>query len=183
MYAVDVLWYNGLMNLWELPKDYLATIKARIESRYEITENGCWEWTGWRFPYGYGSIAIKSKARGAHRVYYQLVNGFIDNELVIDHLCENPPCINPDHLEPVTIGENTLRGVNISATNKRKTHCLRGHEFNENNITWRGDARICRACNRVRCARRDKERTLEYHAKGLGAKGKPLKRKVDYRFQ
>lgn len=166
-----------------LKPDYLASIKERIESRYEITEDYCWEWTGWRFPYGYGGISIRSQMQGAHRVYYQIINGFIDDDLVIDHLCENPPCINPDHLEPITLGENTLRGRSMTAENKRKTHCLEGHEFTPENTTMRGTSRICRACNRVRCVRRDKERTLEYHSRGLNSKGKPLKRSIDHRFK
>ena len=148
-------------------------------------ENGCWEWQGYKFGYGYGGITVMRKPRTVHRTYYQLVKSFIPENMVLDHLCKNPPCFNPDHLEIVTHKENTLRGSGITANNAQKTHCPQGHEYDsKNTLGYKGKVRrICGACNKIRCARRDKERTLEYHAKGLNAKGKPLKRKIDYRFQ
>ena len=70
----------------------------------------CWEWHGGRGRYGHGVFSIGSKVIPAHRYSYQIYKGKIPDGLVIDHLCCNPPCVNPEHLESVTPHENVLRG-------------------------------------------------------------------------
>lgn len=88
----------------------------------------------------------------AHRVAFELIRGCIPNGLVLDHLCRNRGCVNPDHLEPVTFRENIMRGVGYTAQQARKTHCRHGHEFTvENTYVWRG-GRICRTCRRIQTA-------------------------------
>jgi len=69
----------------------------------------CWIWTGTRFPNGYGCFKINKKSVGAHRVAYELQKGPIPSGLTIDHLCCNKLCVNPNHLEAVTLGENRRR--------------------------------------------------------------------------
>jgi|SRR5579863_806996 len=74
--------------------------------------SGCWLWMGSCLPFGYGQI---SQGRGlnpgrAHVVSYKHFVGLIPEGLVLDHLCRNPSCVNPMHLEPVTRGENVRRG-------------------------------------------------------------------------
>lgn len=89
----------------------------------------------------------------AHRWGYERFIGPVPPELHMDHLCRNPGCVNPAHLEPVTPGENVLRGVSFSALNKRKTHCMHGHEFTEENTlrySYNGyHKRACRICKRA----------------------------------
>lgn len=115
---------------------------------------GCWLWTGAQHPAGYGHIKIAGKVEAAHRVSYEMAHGPIPDGLVIDHLCRVPACVNPDHLEAVTLVENTMRGEGYMAQQARKTHCKHGHEFTiANTYRWRS-ARICRACARTRSARR-----------------------------
>lgn len=173
----STLSYNRFMQLLNYPQDYLDGLKKRMESRFKVNEEtGCWEWTAGKFPYGYGKISVKHRSIGAHRVYYQLTKGQIEDGLVIDHLCRNPSCINPDHLEPVTQWENNRRGIGISAENLVKTHCKHGHEFTpENTWTFASDPkrRKCRTCELAGMRRRDKERALRRAKLGLTTKGTP----------
>lgn len=130
------------------PLPVLIFRRARVD---EAT--GCWVWTGAKNALGYG-LACKpgfKRTFRAHRVAYELLRGPIPDGLVIDHKCRNPSCVNPDHLEPVTQGENVKRG-RAGWQNKIKTHCVNGHEFTaENTVFLRGtEQRQCRACGRDR---------------------------------
>lgn len=125
----------------------------RFENKYiPVTESGCWLWTGATGKVGYG---IFNKGRkdfvAAHRYSYELHKGSIGEGLTIDHLCRVRCCVNPDHLEAVSLRENIIRGESPSAHHARQTHCLNGHEFTFNNTyRFRGKARICRQCRNHR---------------------------------
>lgn len=116
----------------------------------------CWPWQGPRNPAGYGIFFVypggsRQVNRPAHRYAYEAEVAPIGDGLVIDHLCCNPQCVNPAHLEPVTQRTNVRRGATNPATiNAAKTHCKRGHEFiPENTYVYRG-GRSCRACGLLR---------------------------------
>src|SRR3990167_5623746 len=94
--------------------------------------NDCWLWKG-ADTQGYGHFKTKGKYLLAHRFAYETIVGLIPAGLTLDHLCRQRACVNPLHLEPVTRGENVLRGIGRSARNARKTHCIRGHPFDEAN--------------------------------------------------
>lgn len=83
-------------------------------------EDDCWLWTASHDHLGYGRFYVNDLKRktGAHRVAYELVIGPIPPRLVIDHLCKNPPCVNPKHLEPVPQYENICRGSSHSHPHK-----------------------------------------------------------------
>jgi hypothetical protein len=82
--------------------------KTPLESKYRVNEaTGCWEWVAAKSRSGYGYLGRKR----AHRAVYSLYRGSIPDGLVLDHLCRNTCCVNPDHLEPVTTAENTRRGL------------------------------------------------------------------------
>lgn len=113
--------------------------------------DGCWIWNGKKARNVYGGFYFLGKWLMAHRVSYEHFIGVIPEELVIDHLCRNKLCVNPDHLEAVSGTENTLRGIGPTAINAAKTECIWGHEFSEENTRVdKHGYRICRTCQRVR---------------------------------
>lgn len=121
---------------------------TRFDDKY-ITEpnSGCWLWFA-ATQNGYGVIKRNGRFVGAHRVSYERYKGPVPAGMVLDHLCRVPCCVNPDHLEPVTIGENISRGDNH---HRRKTRCKRGHEFTpENTLILSTGSRACRACAKTR---------------------------------
>ena len=109
----------------------------------------CWLWTGQLNNKGYGLFSINGGKRAAHRVGYEMWVGAIPAHLVLDHLCLVKRCVNPAHLEPVTVAENQRR---MGAT---KTQCKYGHAYTEENTyrSPRGERR-CRECSRERDRRR-----------------------------
>jgi hypothetical protein len=123
----------------------------RLLSRVQRdSESDCWIWTAGVTSNGYGRIRVGGADLRAHRHAYEVFVGPIPDGLVIDHLCRTPLCVNPSHLEPVTVRENTLRGVGRTARNAAKTHCLRGHEFTPENTYWYRGGRHCMECRRAR---------------------------------
>ena len=138
---------------------YGITLEDRFWGYVRKTK-ACWVWLGGTGQ-GYGKFAVKQntcKTVRSHRFSYELIKGPIPKHLIIDHLCRNKLCVNPDHLEAVTCRENTMRGIGPAAINSRKTHCKRGHAFDkQNTYINKKNQRICRTCNRVRSLAR-------YHA-------------------
>jgi hypothetical protein len=113
--------------------------------------DGCWEWIGPRWK-GYG-VAMVKVAGGwrvvrVHKVAYAALVGPVPKGLVLDHLCRVRHCVRPDHLEPVTPRENTLRGCGATALNARKEVCSKGHPLAEENMTPHATWRRCRTCQR-----------------------------------
>lgn len=109
---------------------------------------GCHTWVGHRDKKGYGKFMLRGKCKRAHRVAYEHYCGRIPDGLMLDHLCRNPSCCNPDHLEAVTNGENVRRGAHQG---RAKTHCPAGHPYAGENlrIGVKGERR-CRACQRTK---------------------------------
>lgn len=82
----------------------------RQKSMPERLAMPCWDWGRARDGAGYGAIWYEGRVQGAHRWVYEQLVGPIAKGLDLDHLCRNPRCVNPDHLEPVTHAENIRRG-------------------------------------------------------------------------
>lgn len=119
----------------------------------------CWEWVGNKSTDGYGRFYAEGKYYGAHRYAWTMLVGPITEGYELDHLCMNPACVDPDHLEPVTPEENRRRkqsdGSKIAA--QRRTHCKRGHLLAGDNLkkvppsiqTKCPTARLCRECGKI----------------------------------
>jgi len=134
----------------------------------KITINDtCWEWAGTKNHGGYGLFYFNKKSVFAHRFSYEQYKGKIPNGLELDHLCRNPCCCNPAHLEAVTHKENVQRGMAGFVTglkNIQKTHCPWGHEYNDTNTHIQSkNNRICKICRRIRVKKI--QQTLEFKAK------------------
>jgi HNH endonuclease len=120
---------------------------AKEQFPIQLDENGCWLWRGAKTKDGYGYWTGTGTLFFAHRQMFKAAKGSIKPGIHLDHLCRNRGCVNPDHLEPVLSRENVLRGNGPSAINARKTHCKRGHPFNEANTLIRKDgSRRCKTC-------------------------------------
>ncbi len=79
---------------------------------------GCWIWQGAKISTGYGHLRVQGKNVLSHRYMYEKVKGEIPGGLELDHLCRNPLCMNPQHLEPVTHAENCRRGKRVKLTHR-----------------------------------------------------------------
>lgn len=130
-----------------------APLRVRIERLREVNEEtGCWDWLGSFRGGGYARMSVKNRVVPAHRVSFEVFRYPVPNGLVLDHLCRDRGCVNPWHLEPVTIGENTLRSPTApSALNFLKTECKNGHLFTKENTYLRPTGgRSCKTCRATR---------------------------------
>lgn len=124
-----------------------ASIQERLSLHRRVQADGCWVWTGSKTS-GYGRIYLDKSQKFVHRVSYEHYVGPIPEGKHIDHLCRNRSCFNPDHLEPVTPQENTLRGESVGAKAVRSGACGRGHARESWGVK-RGPRTECRLCRIV----------------------------------
>ena len=138
--------------------------KVRVDAT-----SGCWVWIGAMFRSGYGNFYLptsegKPRNMSAHRASLILHGTEVPTDLTVDHLCKNPSCVNPEHLEVVTQWENNRRGDGWSGKHLRQDECIHGHPFTpENTIikpatATRRKRRQCRACTQLNQRRYDAAR-------------------------
>lgn len=129
---------------------------------------GCWLWFGGiRNELGYGNFrATTKRAELTHRHSYSVLVGSIPEGMSIDHLCNTPCCVNPAHMEVVTLAENSRRqaeGIRSNPSRRaeqiqrglasRGTHCSCGRPYDRRN----GTSQVCSHCH--------SERMKAWHAK------------------
>ena len=139
------------------PERIFGDDEARFWSKVDKpSPYSCWEWIGTLDQYGYGEFKVNGKGQRAHRWLWLHTYGPQSADgLDLDHLCRNPSCVNPYHLEAVTHAENVRRGEAVKrkkAKAEASTHCKNGHEWTEANIyvhPQRG-RRHCKQCARER---------------------------------
>lgn len=120
-------------------------------------DTNCWTWKGEVSKiHGYGRFYVNKKQYVSHRGSYDLFCNIKSLENVIDHVCMNKKCVNPDHLREVSIRTNTLensRCPSVEKLNKKK--CVAGHSLSDESnliITYGklgGARRNCRECKRI----------------------------------
>ena len=142
---------------------YEKTPEERFwESTDKRTEDECWPWIGhtrgndkWR----YGTLWVNGKHEAAHRFSFVLFNGPIPPLKDADgrgacvlHRCDNPLCVNPNHLFAGTHIDNMQDKIAKGRDgNRNKTHCPSGHEYNlKNTYICKKGLRHCRECARIR---------------------------------
>lgn len=122
----------------------------------------CWIWHGCRDKTsGYGRATLNKRGGYTHRFVYELLVAPISPGLQIDHLCRQPACCAPHHLEPVTPKVNSERGLRAT-----RTHCPQGHPYSGENLRIHTDScgykrRICIQCNREKCREHNARRAAQ----------------------
>ncbi len=129
-----------LVSIGVLPE--LAYVVARV-----AVAGSCWQWTGGTNGVGYGTVTWRGARGYSHRLMFERCVGPIPAGMVLDHLCRNTLCCNPEHLEPVTHAENIRRSPLVGA----KRVCVYGHDYTpENTYVTPAGARQCLECSRRR---------------------------------
>lgn len=143
----------------------LKRMKISLQQRFErlyIPEpnTGCWIWLAYLTKKRYGSFNLGGIIVGAHRASYLIFCGEIPPLLTIDHLCRNKWCVNPDHLEVVSLAENTRRAF---ARSDFDTHCPNGHHYLKYRVLSQAGKWRCKQCERISARKRAKAKV----ARGL----------------
>lgn len=133
---------------------------SRITGRYEVTDAGCWKWTGLINRAGYGYLSFGRRKHMAHRFVYEQLVGPIPDGMILCHKCDNPPCVNPEHL---FLGTDAMNAKDKSAKGRhprnKATTCKHGHVYTPETMYYAIDKRTGRRFRRCRLCSRNKARS------------------------
>lgn len=108
-------------------------------------DSGCWLWGGYKNMAGYGSLKVDGKMTRAHRYSWELHNGPIPDGMHVLHRCDNPPCVNPDHLWLGTDADNAADRAAKGRSNPPKGDAHWNAKLTEPDMyAIRADTRILR---------------------------------------
>lgn len=131
-----------------------AIKRFNAKVRYGDTPASCWTWVGCKDRLGYGKFSKGGRSSPilAHRWAYEYFVEPIPAGLELDHLCRNPSCVNPTHLEPVTHALNMKRAQPGYQPGRELEYCRNGHPYDASNtrIDPRSGGRFCKTCNKLR---------------------------------
>lgn len=117
------------------------------------TPSGCWEYHGTTNEMGYGALGIDNRRMYAHRYVYECMVGKIPDGMMLHHKCGNKVCVNPIHMELLTLAEHTRLH-----NNSTKDFCKNGHRRTEENTyilpNGKSSCRDCRELRRLDWIRR-----------------------------
>jgi hypothetical protein len=129
----------------------IARFMAKVSK--PTNPEACWLWTAAKDHNGYGTLKIAGRNVGAHRLSFEIHKGPIPPDQIICHRCDNPTCVNPEHLFSGTTQDNVDDKMNkgrANIWNLALTHCKRGHAFTpENTRISPIGRRVCRTCARL----------------------------------
>ena len=122
----------------------------RFHLNYIKDGANCWQWTGYKNSQGYGRIYIGRVSFPAHRIAWHLANNYAEpGDHLVCHSCDNPGCVNPDHLFLGTDSDNVKDMVDKSRhPAMTKTHCKKGHKLDGLSFDNRRKKKVryCRQC-------------------------------------
>ena len=166
-------WCDECLAEWEARRS-TAEARAKLYKRFDPKvdkTSECWYWTAARTDKGYGTIGVEGRTCYAHRIAHERWIAPIPAGSHIDHLCREPACVKPDHLEAVTRKENVRRGSNGAL----KTHCKQGHPWTATHIYIRpgNGHKMCGTCSLERSRARNKKLAATRGGKGSSPNSGP----------
>lgn len=151
-----------------IPSNIPDDVKARFWANVVVRgPDECWEWTGAKTDKGYAALSFR---RGSHIAL--ALAGKPRTARCALHSCDNPGCVNPNHLRWGTDAENVADMVERKRHQaNRKTHCVRGHAFEGDNLLVRREGhRTCRKCRLIHLhAWRERNRAQAIREQSNGA--------------
>lgn len=141
----------------------------RFTKKYTVDpKTGCWNWiaSSWG---GYGMFRYE-RGNKAHRFSYEYHTGNMLGSLTIDHLCNNTMCVNPEHLQAVSKGENSRRRNLNEYEYKRNEYCKKGHKRDYiNKKTGQLDCKVCKKEAQDKFRKANPQYQNEYYHKNKNA--------------